>query len=139
MVGHVCELLPIGRKLGAGALIGVAGGRDDQIRPFVGGIGKIQLPDAEAAHDVFVSEAISAARNSGIPSGGAGLVYLRGPGAEQCPGEAAIRGAVSSRLGYDPFFAWARDTLFTEIDRSGDAFRAVVKLVDANNLQRGAR
>jgi hypothetical protein len=67
------------------------------------------------------------------------LVYLRGPGAEQCPGEAAIRGAVSSRLGYDPFFAWAHDTLFTEIDRSGDAFRAVVKLVDANNMQRGAR
>jgi hypothetical protein len=67
------------------------------------------------------------------------LVYLRGPGAEQCPGEAAIRAAVSSRLGYDPFFPWAHDTLFTEIDRSGDAFRAVVKLVDANNLQRGAR
>jgi hypothetical protein len=67
------------------------------------------------------------------------LVYLRGPGAEQCPGEAAIRAAVSSRLGYDPFFAWAHDTLFAEIDRSGDAFRAVVKLVDADNHQRGAR
>jgi hypothetical protein len=67
------------------------------------------------------------------------LVYLRGPGAEQCPGEAAIRAAVSSRLGYDPFFPWAHDTLFTEIDRSDDAFRAVVKLVDANNMQRGSR
>jgi hypothetical protein len=67
------------------------------------------------------------------------LVYLRGPGAEQCPGEAAIRAAVSSRLGYDPFFPWAHDTLFAEIDRSNDAFRAVVKLVDANNLQRGSR
>jgi hypothetical protein len=67
------------------------------------------------------------------------LVYLRGPGAEQCPGEPAIRAAVSSRLGYDPFFAWAHDTLFAEIDRSGDAFRAVVKLVDADNRQRGAR
>ena len=32
------------------------------------------------------------------------LVYVRGAGAEQCPGEQAIRAAVGARLGYDPFF-----------------------------------
>ena len=67
------------------------------------------------------------------------LVYSRGPGAEQCPSEQALRAAVSSRLGYDPFFAWAHDTVFAEIARENGAFRAVVKLVDENNLQRGAR
>ena len=39
------------------------------------------------------------------------LVYVRGPGAEECPGEEALRAAVGTRLGYDPFFAWAPDTL----------------------------
>jgi hypothetical protein len=45
------------------------------------------------------------------------LVYVRGPGAEDCPGEQAIRAAVGARLGYDPFLAWARDTMFVEIQR----------------------
>jgi hypothetical protein len=67
------------------------------------------------------------------------LVYLRGPGAEQCAGEQVLRAAVSARLGYDPFFAWAPDTLFAEIQYVDGAFRAVVKLVDRNNTQRGAR
>jgi hypothetical protein len=42
-------------------------------------------------------------------------------------------------LGYDPFFAWAHDTLFAEIQREGSVFRAAVKLVDENNWQRGSR
>jgi hypothetical protein len=67
------------------------------------------------------------------------LVYLRGPGAEQCPGEQAVRAAVSARLGYDPFFAWAHDALFVDVTRTGGAFHVELKLVDADNLQRGAR
>jgi hypothetical protein len=67
------------------------------------------------------------------------LVYVRGPGAESCPGEEAVRKAVSTRLGYDPFFAWAHDTLFVEITGSGDAYRASVKLVGDDNRLRGAR
>jgi hypothetical protein len=46
---------------------------------------------------------------------------------------------VSSRLGYDPFFAWAHDTLIAEITRESGAFRTQVKLVDENNLEHGAR
>jgi len=67
------------------------------------------------------------------------LVYVRGPGAEQCPGEAAIRAAVSARLGYDPFFAWAHDALFVDVTHTGGAFHVDLKLVDDNNMQRGAR
>jgi hypothetical protein len=67
------------------------------------------------------------------------LVYVRGPGAEECPGEHAIRAAVGTRLGYDPFFPWARDTLFTEITRSDGEFHVDLKLVDDRNLLRGAR
>ena len=65
------------------------------------------------------------------------LVYVRGPGAERCPSEAAVRAAVSARLGYDPFFDWARETIFVEIQRGPRAFRVLVKLVGADNLQRG--
>jgi len=67
------------------------------------------------------------------------LLYVRGPGAERCPSELAVRAAVSARLGYDPFLDWARETLFVEIDRTPRAFHVVVKRVDAQNRQRGAR
>jgi pyruvate/2-oxoglutarate dehydrogenase complex dihydrolipoamide acyltransferase (E2) component len=67
------------------------------------------------------------------------LVYVRGPGAERCPSEAAVRAAVSARLGYDPFLDWAGETMFVEIQRGPRAFRVLVKLVGADNLQRGAR
>jgi hypothetical protein len=67
------------------------------------------------------------------------LVYVRGPGAEQCASEQTLRAAVSTRLGYDPSFAWAHDTLFAEIQRANGAFRAIVKFIDENNLQRGSR
>jgi hypothetical protein len=67
------------------------------------------------------------------------LVYVRGPGAEECPGEHAVRAAVGARLGYDPFFAWARDTLFTEITRTDGEFHVDLKLVDDRNMLRGAR
>ncbi len=67
------------------------------------------------------------------------LVYVRGPGAEGCPQEDALRAAVGTRLGYDPFFGWARETLFAEITRRGDTFSATVKLVDDKNSLEGAR
>jgi len=64
---------------------------------------------------------------------------LRGSGAEQCPGEQAVRAAVTARLGYDPFFPWARDTLLVEVTRDDGVFRTVVKLVDDTNRARGTR
>jgi hypothetical protein len=67
------------------------------------------------------------------------LVYVRGPGGEQCPEETAIRAAVRMRLGYAPFYAWARDTLFLAVRRVDGAFRVQITLVGADNLQLGAR
>jgi hypothetical protein len=67
------------------------------------------------------------------------LVYVRGPGAESCPSEASIRGAVTARLGYDPFFPWAHDTLFVEVTGLRGAFRVELKLIDEGNFQRGVR
>ena len=67
------------------------------------------------------------------------LVYVRGPGARDCAGEAAIRDAVRERLGYDPFFVAARDTLFVEIQRRGRQLQTQVRLLDGDNVERGAR
>jgi hypothetical protein len=39
------------------------------------------------------------------------VVYQRGQSVEHCPDEAALRGAVEQRLGYDPFFPWADRTI----------------------------
>ena len=88
---------------------------------------------------VTLAVSVIVACRPALASASAHLVYLRGPGAEQCAGEQALRAAVSARLGYDPFFAWAHETLFAEIQHADGGFRAVVKLVDENNLQRGAR
>jgi hypothetical protein len=76
---------------------------------------------------------------SAFASASARLVYVRGHGAEQCPPEAAVHAAVSTRLGYDPFFAWARDSLFVEITRTGDEYHAEIKLVNDENDLRGDR
>jgi hypothetical protein len=82
---------------------------------------------------------VAAAPRQARAAASARLVYSRGPGAEQCPNEEVLRAAVGTRLGYDPFFAWARDTLFVEITRRDEAFFVRIKLVDDNNMQQGAR
>jgi hypothetical protein len=91
--------------------------------------------------------AVAAATFVGVVAFGAGasaapsarLVYLRNPGAETCPDEAAIRAAVAARLGYDPFFPYAPATMFAEVSKDGDSFKARIKLVDDSNVVRGAR
>jgi hypothetical protein len=67
------------------------------------------------------------------------LVYLRNQGASSCPDESAVRAAVAARLGYDPFLAFAPATVFAEIRREGADYKGFVKLVDPNNVVRGAR
>jgi hypothetical protein len=67
------------------------------------------------------------------------LVYLRDAEASSCPDESAVRAAVAARLGYDPFMAFAPSTMFAEIRREGADYKGFVKLVDPNNVVRGAR
>lgn len=67
------------------------------------------------------------------------LVYVRGPGAEGCPTEQEVRAAVRARLGYDPFFPWAHETLVVEIAGAAEGFRVQLQLIDADNRLEGAR
>jgi hypothetical protein len=68
------------------------------------------------------------------------LVYSRGPGAESCPDEAALRKAVASRVGYDPFFAWAEKTIVASLLRvDPKGFVARVHLVDSAGVEHGSR
>jgi hypothetical protein len=67
------------------------------------------------------------------------LEYTRGAGALHCPDEAALRGAVAARLGYDPFRADAPRTITAAIARAGRALRADVKLSDASGKVTGTR
>ena len=67
------------------------------------------------------------------------LVYVRAPGAESCPDEPAMRRAVATRLGYDPFRPFANTTLTAEVRREKNVFRGRVRLVDEAGVERGAR
>ena len=67
------------------------------------------------------------------------LVYSRGHGAESCADEAALRRAVASRVGYDPFFPWAKRTVVAEISAAGARYFARVFLVDERGIEQGSR
>ena len=92
-----------------------------------------------AVAGVLAFAAISTLPGTARAGASARLVYDRGPGAEGCAGEPALRAAVAARLGYDPFFPWAHDTVVAEIERTGDGFRARVRLVGEEAIERGAR
>jgi hypothetical protein len=77
--------------------------------------------------------------SAAFASPSAHLVYLRNAGAESCPDETAVRSAVAARLGYDPFFPSAAETMFIEISVEKGQYRARVKLVDGKNDVRGTR
>jgi hypothetical protein len=67
------------------------------------------------------------------------LVYVREPGAEVCANEAALRSAVAARLGYDPFFPWAKVMVVIGVRKDAGAYRAEVTLVDEAGVSRGKR
>jgi hypothetical protein len=73
----------------------------------------------------------------GFPS--SRLVYVRGPGAEACPGQNAVREAVKKRLGYDPFFPNSDKTIILRIVRDSNTFRGEVELIDEQGTQVGKR
>ena len=77
------------------------------------------------------------ARANASPS--AHLVYVRDPSAAVCPDEGGLRQAVKRRVGYDPFFPWAKTTIVVQVAGEGPSFVAHVELVDESGLLRGAR
>jgi hypothetical protein len=82
--------------------------------------------------------ALLAARHAyGSPS--ARLVYARAPEAASCPDESALRSAVAARLGYDPFFPWAKQTVVVQVWRENRRYRARLQLVGETGLAHGTR
>ncbi len=73
----------------------------------------------------------------GSPS--ARLVYTRAPEAASCPDETTLRDAVSARLGYDPFFPLAKQTVLIQVWRDNHRYRARLQLVDPESLTHGTR
>ena len=77
---------------------------------------------------LLVAALVGEARAAATPH--AHLIYLREVGAERCPEEAALRGAVTARLGYDPFSPEAQITLTVVIRRATKGLAASIEVAD---------
>jgi hypothetical protein len=92
---------------------------------------------AAAAACVSVLVAAIPARAVVTPTGR--LVYSRTSDAQSCPDEATLRKAVAARVGYDPFFPYAKRTVVTSLARRDGEYVASVELIDEQGLAHGAR
>ncbi len=73
------------------------------------------------------------------PEYAAQLTYVRGVGAEQCPDEAALRGAVARRLGQDPFAAARGQRFRIEVSVASGRILGHIALVDDTGKPAGVR
>jgi hypothetical protein len=80
---------------------------------------------------------LASSRAAATPT--ARLTLVRGAGADRCPDEDFLRKAVATRLGYDPFFAWARKTVIIEVSRTQGGFRGRAQIVDDKGVVLGER
>jgi hypothetical protein len=83
--------------------------------------------------------ALCEARASAAPGEATRLDYARSDHAANCPDREALQSAVVKRLGYDPFFPVARQTIVVEILDGEAGLRAEMHLVDADGIIRGSR
>jgi len=67
------------------------------------------------------------------------LVYSRTRDTASCPDEPALRKAVAARVGYDPFFPWAKRTVVVQVRREHGTLAARVQLVDEEGVAHGTR
>lgn len=67
------------------------------------------------------------------------LRYARGPGAQQCPDDAAVRAAVAKRLGYRPWQPGAQRTVEAHIQRQQEGLQATVVMVERSGQMLGSR
>jgi hypothetical protein len=67
------------------------------------------------------------------------LIYSRTPEATSCPDESTLRKAVAARVGYDPFFPWAPQTIVVQVWREHGAYGARVERQDEEGVSRGTR
>ena len=64
---------------------------------------------------------------------------MRGPGAEACPGDAELRKAVATRIGYDSFFPAAQKTVIAQVARGGRGYSERVQIIGDDGNMRGER
>jgi hypothetical protein len=83
--------------------------------------------------------ALWSAHAHAAPGDATRLEYARSEAAKGCPDRDALRSAVTQRLGYDPFFPVARQTIVVEITDVSDGLRARMNLVDDQGLIVGSR
>jgi hypothetical protein len=83
--------------------------------------------------------AFSAGRVEAAPGDATRLEYARSAQAAACPDRNALSAQVSKRLGYDPFFHAARQTISVEIVTVDGALRAQMRLLDENGIIVGSR
>ena len=83
--------------------------------------------------------AFSANRGHAAPGDATRLEYARSERAASCPDRMALKAAVSKRLGYDPFFPAARQTIVVEIIDVDGELRAQMRLVDDDGMIVGSR
>ena len=80
---------------------------------------------------------LAASTAGAFPS--ARLVYVRGQGAESCPGEMELRMSVAHRLGYDPFNTGSRRTIMAVVEGNDERLSARMELVDEQGVSQGER
>jgi hypothetical protein len=98
-------------------------------------MGQPAMPMAVVA--LFATAATLATNARATPS--ARLVYARSADAASCPDELSLHKAVGARFGYDPFFAWARQTVVVQIWRDRQRYSARVQVVDDQGVEHGSR
>jgi hypothetical protein len=84
-----------------------------------------------------IASLVTASSATASPS--ARLVYSRTAEAMTCPDEGALRKAVATRFGYDPFFPWAPKVVVVQMWRDRGRLRSRVQLVDEQGMARGTR
>jgi hypothetical protein len=87
---------------------------------------------------IAISTAVAFSSRSAEAAPSARLVYARGPGAEGCPDEHALREAIAARVGYDPFFPWAPLTISVEVSAVGGHLRGRI-IVETANIEKGSQ
>jgi hypothetical protein len=67
------------------------------------------------------------------------LVYVRGPGTDECPAEVDLRLLVMARLGYDPFSPQASRVVISRVERRGDRLVSNLEVIDEVGMSTGQR
>jgi hypothetical protein len=77
--------------------------------------------------------------NAAAAAASARLFYGRSSDADGCADEAELRRAIAARVGYDPIFAIAPNSVSVSITRQGEQIVADVKIADRAGILAGSR